>query len=214
MQQIPRWRGGQTFGHDVLIGNRARSMQPPTVDFTTAENGMSAKLSMAVTVMALAMNVAAADKMSNEKSDVRPDAAFVTEASQASHAEVAHGKLAQQNAASPAVKEFAQRMVTDHSKSGAELGAIAKKLNMKVPGDMSDKQKAEHKKLAALKGAKFDEEYIQHMVHAHESAVSLFQKQAKNGEAKELRSFAEKALPTIEEHLKMSRALKDGDRKK
>jgi putative membrane protein len=175
---------------------------------------MSSKISVAVTAMALAMNVAAADKMWNDKADVRPDAAFVMEASQGGHAEVAHGKLAQQNAGSPAVKEFGQRMVTDHSKSGAELAAIAKKLDMKVASDMSDKHKAEHKKLSALKGAKFDEEYIQHMVHAHETTVALFKKQAKNGEAKELRSFAEKALPTVEEHLKMARALKDSDRKK
>jgi putative membrane protein len=47
------------------------------------------------------------------------------------------------------------------------------------------------------------------MVEAHQTAVSLFQKQAKHGEAKELRDFAAKTLPTLEEHLKMARALKD-----
>jgi hypothetical protein len=40
--------------------------------------------------------------------------------------------------------------------------------------------------------------------------VTLFQKQAKQGEAKELRDFAAKTLPTLEEHLKAARALKDG----
>ena len=169
---------------------------------------MSGRISVAVAVMAFAMNVGAADKMSNEKSDARPDAAFVLEASQDGHAEVALGKLAQTNAGSPAVKEFGQRMVTDHNKAGAELGAIAKKLGIKVSGDMSDKHKAEHKKLSALNGEKFDEEYVRHMIQAHESAVALFQKEAKNGEAKELRDFAAKTLPTLEEHLKMVRALK------
>lgn len=163
---------------------------------------------LATAGIALALNVGAADKMSNDKSDMRPDAAFVMEAAQDGHAEVAHGKLAQNQAGSAAVKSFGQRMVTDHTKAGAELAAIAKKLGMKVPADMSDKHKVEHKKLAGVKGAQFDEEYTKHMVHAHENAVTLFQKQAKSGEAKELRDFAAKTLPTLEEHLKMARELK------
>jgi putative membrane protein len=160
--------------------------------------------------VAFASHVGAADKMSNDKKDVRPDAAFVMEAAHDGHAEVEHGKLAQKNAARAGVKEFGQRMVNDHTKAGAELGAIAKKLGMTVPTGMSDKHAAEQKKLAALKGEKFDQEYMTHMVHAHETAVTLFQKQAKHGEAKELRDFAAKTLPTLEEHLKMARDLKDG----
>jgi putative membrane protein len=159
--------------------------------------------------VAFASHVGAADKMSNDKKDVRPDAAFVMEAGHDGHAEVEHGKLAQKNASRPAVKEFAQRMVNDHTKAGDELGPIAKKLGMKVPSGMSDKHAAEQKKLAALTGDKFDQEYIAHMVQAHESAVTLFQKQAKHGEAKELRDFAAKTLPTLEEHLKAARALKE-----
>ena len=58
------------------------------------------------------------------------------------------------------------------------------------------------------KGEKFDHEYSEHMIKDHESAVKLFQKQAKDGDAKELKDFAAKTLPTLEEHLKMSRNLK------
>ena len=161
--------------------------------------------------MALAFGVGAADKMANpaDKKDARADAGFVMEAGQDGHAEVELGKLAQKNGSSAAVKEFGQKMVTDHSKSGAELAAIAKKLNITPPSGPSDKHKAEYKKLAALKGQKFDSEYAQHMVNDHEKAVTLFQKQEKHGEAKELKDFAAKTLPVLEEHLKMARALKD-----
>jgi putative membrane protein len=160
--------------------------------------------------VAFTSHVGAADKMSNDKKDARPDAAFVMQAAHDGHAEVEHGKLAQKNGSSAAVKDFGQRMVTDHSKANTELAAIAKKLGITPPADMDDKHAAEHKKLAALKGDKFDSEYARHMVQAHETAVTLFQKQAKQGEAKELRDFAAKTLPTLEEHLKAARALKDG----
>lgn len=157
-----------------------------------------------------AAQVGAADKMSNDKKGSGPDAAFVMQVAHDGHAEVEHGKLAQKNGARAAVKDFGQRMVTDHSKANSELAEIAKKLGISVPADMDDKHKAEQKKLAALKGEKFDAEYASHMIQAHETAVSLFQKQAKQGEAKELRDFAAKTLPTLEEHLKAARALKDG----
>ena len=167
------------------------------------------RAALAAAAVALSLNVAAADKISPDKKDVRPDAAFVTEAGQDGHAEVELGKLAQKNGSSAAVREFGQKMVTDHSKAGAELAAVARKLNISPPSGPSDKHKAEYKKLAALKGEKFDDEYAQHMVNDHEKAVTLFQKQEKHGEAKELKDFAAKALPTLEEHLKMARALKD-----
>lgn len=162
-----------------------------------------------IVVLAVAMPAGAADKASNDKSDIRPDAAFVRQAAEDGQAEVAHGKLAQKNASRPDVKEFGQRMVTDHTKAGAELAAVAKKLGMKVPTTMSDKHEAEHKKLAALSGAKFDQEYVTHMIQAHETAVSLFQKEAKNGDAPELKDFASKTLPTVEQHLQAVRALRD-----
>ena len=168
-----------------------------------------ARAALAAAFLGLALAAGAADKMSNDKKDVKPDAGFVTEAGQDGHAEVELGKLAQKNGSSASVKEFGQRMVADHSKAGTELGAIAKKLGITPPSGPSDKHKAEYKKLAALKGDKFDSEYAQHMVDAHEQAVKLFQKEAKQGEAKELKDFAAKTLPTLEEHLKMARDLKD-----
>ena len=164
---------------------------------------------LTASAMALAVGAfAAEDKIDPRKKDTRPDAAFVTQAGQDGLAEVQLGKVAQQNASSAAVKEFAQRMVTDHSKAGDELAGIAKKVGITPPKEPSEKQQAELKKLSALKGEKFDAEYAQLMVRDHESAVALFQKQSKNGETAELKEFATKTLPTLEEHLKMARDLK------
>ena len=172
-------------------------------------NTMMVRAVLAAAVTAFAVSAGAADKMTKDKKTATPDQTFVTEAGQAGHAEVELGKLAQSNGSSAAVKEFGQRMVNDHTKAGAELGAIAQKLSLLVPKEPSDKQKAVYKKLAALKGDKFDHEYAQQMIHDHETAVKLFQKESKDGEAKALKDFAANTLPTLEEHLKMARALKD-----
>src|SRR3954468_4619965 len=50
-----------------------------------------------------------------------PDALFVREASASGMAEVSLGKLGADKGQSPAVKQFGQQMVTDHTKANAQL---------------------------------------------------------------------------------------------
>jgi putative membrane protein len=78
---------------------------------------------------------------------------------------------------------------------------------MTPPKGPGSKQQADIKKFSKLTGEKFDREYAGHMVKDHEKAVALFEKQAKNGDAAELKDFASKTLPTLQEHLKMARDL-------
>src|SRR5579862_9110168 len=58
------------------------------------------------------------------------DRGFVQTAAEAGAAEVAMAKVAQQRGASADVKSFADRMVTDHEKAGAQLASIAASKNL------------------------------------------------------------------------------------
>jgi putative membrane protein len=60
------------------------------------------------------------------------DRTFVQTAAEAGAAEVAMAKVAQQRGASADVKSFADRMVTDHQKAGAQLASIAASKNLMV----------------------------------------------------------------------------------
>ena len=135
------------------------------------------------------------------------DSTFVKTAAMDGMAEVEHGKLAAQNAASNDVKQFAQRMVDDHGKSNEELRRLASEKNLPLPTELDAKHKAMQDKLAKLTGAAFDKAYMTHMVGAHKDAVSLFQREAKGGKDAEMKVFAEKTLPTLQEHLKMAQDL-------
>jgi putative membrane protein len=162
---------------------------------------------LAVTAaMALSFGAAAADKKSDGKLSSN-DRQFVTMAAQDGMAEVELGKLAQQKGSSADVKQFGQRMVDDHSKANTELMSIASNLGATPPKQLDKKHQDAIKKFEGLSGEKFDREYAQHMVKDHEEAVSLFEKQSKKGDADELKQFASKTLPTLQEHLKMARAL-------
>jgi putative membrane protein len=135
------------------------------------------------------------------------DTDFVKKAAQAGMAEVAAGRMAMSKGQSESVKTFGQRMVTDHSKAGDELKTVAAKSGITVPSTTSSEQKAAAEKLGKMQGADFDKAYAKQMVSDHEEAVALFQKEASAGSDADLKAFAQKTLPTLQEHLKMAQAL-------
>ncbi len=141
--------------------------------------------------------------------DAKPvsDEEFVKKASAAGIAEVDFGKLALQQASSDNVKKFAQHMVDDHSKANAELLKTADKDRIAPAEKMDAKDQATLTKLAGLKGAEFDREYVASQLAAHKEAVALFQAESKHGKNNDLKEFATKTLPTLEHHLDMVKKL-------
>ena len=132
---------------------------------------------------------------------------FVHKAASSGKAEVQLGKMAKEQAASPDVQQFGQRMVTDHTKANEELMAIAQDKNIDVPTKMDTKHQQTAEALAKLNGASFDRAYMRHMVEDHEKAVQLFSKEAQQGKDADLKAFAAKTLPILQEHLQMARQL-------
>ncbi|MET0280199.1 MAG: DUF4142 domain-containing protein [Steroidobacteraceae bacterium] len=124
---------------------------------------------------------------------------FVTKASEAGMAEVELGKLAVQKGSSADVREFGQRMVTDHSKAGAELEAIALKKSLAPAKALSPAHAKALMELKAKSGKDFDAAYAQQMVADHKEAVALFTS-ATSLTDKDLAGFAAKTLPVLKEH--------------
>lgn len=167
----------------------------------------------ACTLLALALSFGAHGADKSERKLSGNDRNFITEAAEGGMAEVELGKLAQQNGARADVKQFGQRMVEDHGKANEELKAVASNLGATVPAEPGKKHRGDIQKLSKLTGDKFDREYVAHMVKDHEKDISAFEKQSKKGDAQELKQFAAKSLPTLQEHLKMARAMRDGAKK-
>jgi len=134
------------------------------------------------------------------------DKTFATEAAHGGLAEVQMGQLALQKASSPQVKEFAQRMVTDHTQANQDLMQLSKSENLNLPAQLDPKHKSEMERLSALSGNAFDAAYMQQMVQDHQKTVADFQKQAQSGTDPSLKSFAQKHLPLLQQHLQMAQA--------
>ncbi len=132
------------------------------------------------------------------------DKAFLTKAAQGGLAEVQLGKLAQENAGSPQVKQFGERMVTDHSKANQELMQIAQKNNLTLPSQPAPAHAAMAQKLHSSKGAAFDAAYMQDMVSDHREDVADFRRAAQTAQDPVVKAFAQKYLPALEQHLSMA----------
>jgi putative membrane protein len=132
------------------------------------------------------------------------DKSFAEKAAIGGLAEVEMGKLAQEKAGSEQVKQFGQRMVDDHSKANDELKQVATAKGLTLPTDLDAKHKSKLDKLQKLSGAQFDRAYMDDMVADHKQDVGEFQKEAKSGKDSDIKGFASKTLPTLQEHLKMA----------
>jgi len=132
------------------------------------------------------------------------DQQFVKKAAEGGMAEVQLGKLAQDKASNDQVKKFAERMVTDHGKANDELKTLAQNKNIQLPSNLSPKDQALHDRLAKLSGEQFDRAYMQAMLKDHRADVNEFKKASQTATDPDVKAFAAKTLPTLEEHLQLA----------
>jgi putative membrane protein len=135
------------------------------------------------------------------------DRQFASAAASGGQAEVALGQLAQQNGGSAQVRQFGQRMVTDHTEAYQELKQIAAKEKLQLPTRPDSSEQAVQQRLSKLKGAAFDSAYTQDMVKDHQQVIAAFQKEAQSGQDPDLKAYAQKTLPTLQEHLQMAESI-------
>jgi len=106
------------------------------------------------------------------------DKKFLANAAQSDQDEIALSQLADQKATNPAVKAFAEKMVTEHTKMSASMKPFADSWGLTAPmGPDPDHQK-ELDKLNGLSGADFDKEYMTAMDKDHHLALDLFTAEA------------------------------------
>lgn len=141
------------------------------------------------------------------------DREFFMQAAMSGMKEVELSRLAVERASAAEVKEFARRMVEDHTRNNQELMSLAATKGVTLPTAPDTKLRATLDKLGQRTGADFDRAYLKEAgAPAHEKAVRLFQREASGGSDPDVRAFASATLPALQEHLTMARAVGSGNR--
>lgn len=146
------------------------------------------------------------DQAKKTKPD-KSDEGFLKKAAQGGKLEVELAPIAEQNAQSQEVKDFAKRMLTDHGKANEKLQALATKEGITVPDQPSIAQRAKIEELKKRHGAAFDKAYMSYMVKDHTNDVNEFKTEAYSAHSAAVRDWVSNTLPTLESHLKEAKSV-------
>lgn len=138
------------------------------------------------------------------------DHEFLISAAQSGLTEIEGSRIALESDPSPEVRAFAQKMIDEHTRANEELRQLADRKGFTLPDEPSVAQRAELVALRALSGGPMNRAYAARIGEAaHENAVELFQRAASEAQDADIRAYAEKMLPKLQEHLKMARELRE-----
>ncbi|ANI79070.1 DUF4142 domain-containing protein [Sphingobium sp. EP60837] len=146
-----------------------------------------------------------------EQTPAQPSAgqAFADAAAASDMFEIESSKLAKTNAASTAVKRFAQSMIKAHMDSTTKLveaaGQAAPSIAPKVVLSANQQQVLDGLKLK--KGAEFDAAYIATQREAHQATLEELKAYSSNGDVPSLKAFATALVPIVTGHLNMANGL-------
>lgn len=141
----------------------------------------------------------------------RADRKFVEEAAGSGMFEVQVGQLATTKASDSNVKSFAGMLVDHHTKANDELTKLANAKGVELPAAPPRAMRRDIEQLGKKSGKEFDQDFIRNVgIKAHEKDVKLFEKASKDLKDPELKAFAAKTLPVLQDHLAQAKKLQAG----
>lgn len=138
--------------------------------------------------------------------DMTPEnrTAYVELAASSDMYEIQSSQMASSRAQNPALRNFAQMMITDHTNTSQQMMAAAQAAGLPP---MTPRLLPMHADMLArlqdMDGAGFDREYARQQLMAHEQALALHGNYAARGDTPALRVVAGAAVPVIRRHLEM-----------
>ena len=132
------------------------------------------------------------------------DRTFMSSAAEANLAEIDTAKMVGQKSTDPAVKDFANRMVTDHTQASQGLASLAEVSAIKLPTEPGVMERNQKNELQKLSGAKLDDAYLRDELQGHKEAIAAFENEIDNGQNQEVKNYAVKTLPTLQDHIRIA----------
>jgi putative membrane protein len=131
------------------------------------------------------------------------DRMFVKNAMEGGLAEVQLAQLTLQKSSNDQVKQFAQKMIDDHTKLNEQMKPVAQQLGVQAPTQISKKDSKTIAKMQSISGSAYDQAYIQDMVKDHKKDLSDFQMEASSGSDPAVKDAANQGGQMIAQHLQL-----------
>lgn len=134
---------------------------------------------------------------------------FATKAANGDMIEIETSKIALTKTKNAEVKKLAQMMIADHTKTSAELKALAGKTTVAIPAALEGGNMATVDNIKNADATGFDDKYLDTIIDAHEDGVEAFKDYSENGQEPEFKAWATATLPKLQMHLDGAKALRD-----
>ena len=135
------------------------------------------------------------------------DALFAAAAADGGMAEVMMAEMGVKKATNPELKKFSEHMVEAHTKVNSQLKAMAAQKGIALPTTVGVGHQFSAQSLAGLSGEDFDHAYSHAQMIGHMSTIAAFKAEAERGQDPEVKAWAAKTLPALEEHAKELRPI-------
>lgn len=145
-----------------------------------------------------------------QKADAR-DTGFLKDQAQGTAYEMAIARLALDKAERPAVKTYAQAIISDHDQLDAQLKMVARIKGVELPTDMTPKQKTDLARLQGLSGATFDRAYEQETTRINGQDKTEDEKELGATNDQTIHQFVQQLQAADQKHLQAGEALKQGN---
>jgi putative membrane protein len=135
------------------------------------------------------------------------DAEFVRALDAGNTAELDIAKYVVNRTKDPAVHQFAQRMIDDHSTAAVQLEAATRGTNLRpAPRDAGTNGMGMRvmAMLQADSGPQMDSDFMRVQVPMHRRTLGLLQWETQNGQNTGLKMLADKLTPTVQQHLQLA----------
>lgn len=134
--------------------------------------------------------------------------AFVNQAAYANQSEIAEARYVLQHTHSSQVRQFARRMISDHTMLDRQLRRVAEQNGYSVPSGVDSKDRAMMTTLEHDRGSKLNAVYSMDQTKDHRQVIAQFEQAADDPRiAPAARQAAEMALPILRMHLQMANQL-------
>jgi putative membrane protein len=130
------------------------------------------------------------------------DEKFLKKAAENTKTEVEIAGLGVQKATRPEVKDLAQMLADDHAAAKDSLQALADSKSVQLSAVMIEPAgAAKFKEFEKLSGKAFDDEFLSYMAASHRKVVLSLEDAVKQLKDAELKSFADRRLTVLRDHL-------------
>jgi putative membrane protein len=124
--------------------------------------------------------------------------------------EIQSSQLALIQSQTPAIRDFAEKMISDHQAAEKKVATLAGNKGVVLPARIDDMHQKKIDDLRDKSGAAFDKVYADLQVKAHQATIVADRDEANKGDDADVKALANELLPTLQMHLQMAQQMQSG----